>query len=67
MVYDRVFEEMYDPSEYESLTDEEAEEYARMNRKQQRAAEKKRKLPFCGVARHCEIFGDLSPWIERRK
>jgi hypothetical protein len=54
LVYDGVFEEMYNPNEYESLTDEEAEEYAKMNREQRRAAEKKRKkrkLPFRGFGK----------------
>ena len=54
LVYDGVFEEIYNPNEYESLTDEEAEEYAKMNREQRRAAEKKRKkrkLPFRGFGK----------------
>ena len=51
LVYDGVFEEMYNPNEYESLSDEEEAEIAKMNREQRRAAEKKRKkrkLPFKG-------------------
>ena len=54
LVYDGVFEEVYNPNEYESLTNEEAEEYAKMNREQRRAAEKKRKkrkLPFRGFGK----------------
>ena len=50
-MYDGVFEEMYNPNEYESLSDEEEAEIAKMNREQRRAAEKKRKkrkLPFKG-------------------
>ena len=51
LVYDGVFEEMYNPNEYEGLSDEEEEEIAKMNREQRRAADKKRKkrkLPFKG-------------------
>mmetsp|Transcript_23826 Transcript_23826/g.50541 ORF Transcript_23826/g.50541 Transcript_23826/m.50541 type:complete len:473 (+) Transcript_23826:330-1748(+) len=51
IVYDGVFEEMYNPNEYESLSEEEEEAIQKMNREQRRAAEKKRKkrkLPFKG-------------------
>ena len=51
LVYDGVFEEMYNPNEYEGLSEEEEEEIAKMNREQRRAADKKRKkrkLPFKG-------------------
>ena len=51
LVYDGVFEEMYNPNEYEGLSDKEEEEVAKMNREQRRAADKKRKkrkLPFKG-------------------
>ena len=51
LVYDGVFEEMYNPNEYEGLSEEEEEESAKMNREQRRAADKKRKkrkLPFKG-------------------
>ena len=51
LVYDGVFEEMYNPNEYEGLSDEEEEEMVKMNREQRRAADKKRKkrkLPFKG-------------------
>eukprot|EP00584_Thalassiosira_punctigera_P007736 CAMPEP_0172530888 /NCGR_PEP_ID=MMETSP1067-20121228/4494_1 /TAXON_ID=265564 ORGANISM="Thalassiosira punctigera, Strain Tpunct2005C2" /NCGR_SAMPLE_ID=MMETSP1067 /ASSEMBLY_ACC=CAM_ASM_000444 /LENGTH=385 /DNA_ID=CAMNT_0013315187 /DNA_START=54 /DNA_END=1211 /DNA_ORIENTATION=+ len=51
IVYDGVFEEEYNPDEYEGLTDEEEEERTTMNREQRRAADKKRKkrkLPFKG-------------------
>ena len=49
--YDGVFEEMYNPDEYEDLTDDEAKKRAIMNREQRRAADKRRKkkkLPFKG-------------------
>jgi len=51
IVYDGVFEEEYNPKEYESLSKEEEEEIEKMNREQRRAADKKRKkrkLPFRG-------------------
>lgn len=51
LVYDGVFEEMYNPNEYERLSDEEEKEIAKMNREQRRAEDKKRKkrkLPFKG-------------------
>jgi len=51
IVYDGVFEEEYNPKEYESLSKEEEEEIEKMNREQRRAADKKRKkrkLPFKG-------------------
>ena len=51
LVYDGVFEEMYNPNEYEDMSSEEEEQMAKMNREQRRAAEKnrkKRKLPFRG-------------------
>ncbi len=54
MVYDGVFEEIYDPNEYEGLGEEEDTSIARMNRKKRRAAEKrrkKRKLPFRGFGK----------------
>ena len=54
MTYDGVFEEMYDPNEYEGLTEEEEATMAKMNREQRRAAEKKRKkrkLPFRGFGK----------------
>jgi|EP00970_Alexandrium_tamarense_P008984 hypothetical protein len=50
-VYDGVFEEMYNPKEYENLTEDEEKALKDMNREQRRAAEKrrkKRKLPFKG-------------------
>lgn len=49
--YDGVFEEMYDPKEYEGLDDDEVAARESMNREQRRAADKKRKkrkLPFKG-------------------
>ncbi|KAL7468125.1 hypothetical protein ACHAXS_010400 [Conticribra weissflogii] len=49
--YDGVFEEMYDPKEYEGLDGEEVAAREMMNREQRRAADKKRKkrkLPFKG-------------------
>ncbi|KAL3827315.1 hypothetical protein ACHAXA_005061 [Cyclostephanos tholiformis] len=54
MTYDGVFEEIYDPNEYEGLTEEEEANMAKMNREQRRAAEKrrkKRKLPFRGFGK----------------
>jgi len=51
IVYDGVFEEEYNPKEYETLSKEEEEEVEKMNREQRRAADKKRKkrkLPFKG-------------------
>ena len=54
MVYDGVFEEMYNPNEYEGLTEEEEASMQLMNREQRRAAEKrrkKRKLPFKGFGK----------------
>lgn len=54
IVYDGVFEEMYNPNEYEGLTEEEEASMQLMNREQRRAAEKrrkKRKLPFKGFGR----------------
>eukprot|EP00581_Thalassiosira_minuscula_P031239 CAMPEP_0183785434 /NCGR_PEP_ID=MMETSP0739-20130205/66499_1 /TAXON_ID=385413 /ORGANISM="Thalassiosira miniscula, Strain CCMP1093" /LENGTH=629 /DNA_ID=CAMNT_0026029437 /DNA_START=226 /DNA_END=2116 /DNA_ORIENTATION=- len=51
IAYDGVFEEMYNPNEYESLSEEEEDAIQKMNREQRRAAEKKRKkrkLPFKG-------------------
>ena len=51
LVYDGVFEEEYNPNEYEGLSKEEEEKLQVMNREQRRAAEKnrkKRKLPFKG-------------------
>jgi hypothetical protein len=53
-VYDGVFEEMYNPKEYENLTEDEEKALKDMNREQRRAAEKrrkKRKLPFKGFGR----------------
>lgn len=49
--YDGVYEEIYNPNEFEDLTDEEADKRAAMNREQRRAADKRRKkkkLPFKG-------------------
>lgn len=49
--YDGVFEEMYNPKEYEGLSEEEEASKREMNREQRRAADKrrkKRKLPFKG-------------------
>lgn len=49
--FDGVFEDEYDPKQFESLNDEEAEEREKMNREQRRTADKtrkKRKLPFRG-------------------
>jgi len=49
--YDGVFEEMYDPKEYEGLDNDEVAARESMNREQRRAADKKRKkrkLPFKG-------------------
>lgn len=49
--YDGVFEEMYNPKEYEGLSEEEEASIKEMNREQRRAADKrrkKRKLPFKG-------------------
>ncbi|KAL3782563.1 hypothetical protein ACHAW5_004871 [Stephanodiscus triporus] len=54
IAYDGVFEEMYDPNEYEGLSEEEEANMAKMNREQRRAAEKKRKkrkLPFRGFGK----------------
>ena len=54
IVYDGVFEEMYNPNEYEGLTEEEEASMQLMNREQRRAAEKrrkKRKLPFKGFGK----------------
>lgn len=54
LVYDGVFEEMYNPDQYENLTEEEEMEMAKMNREQRRTAEKKRKkrkLPFRGFGK----------------
>ena len=51
LVYDGVFEEEYNPKEYEGLTEEEKVDREVMNREQRRAADKKRKkrkLPFKG-------------------
>ncbi|KAL7547890.1 hypothetical protein ACHAWF_011158 [Thalassiosira exigua] len=51
LVYDGVFEEMYNPNEYEGMGEEEEENMKKMNREQRRSAEKKRKkrkLPFKG-------------------
>lgn len=53
-VYDGVFEEIYNPNEYETLTAEEEEKRIKMNREQRRAADKrrkKRKLPFKGFGK----------------
>ncbi|KAL3788069.1 hypothetical protein HJC23_008131 [Cyclotella cryptica] len=53
-VYDGVFEEIYNPTEYETLTAEEEEKRNKMNREQRRAADKrrkKRKLPFKGFGK----------------
>jgi hypothetical protein len=49
--YDGVFEEMYNPDEFEDLSEEEENQRATMNREQRRAADKRRKkkkLPFKG-------------------
>ena len=49
--YDGVYEQIYNPKEFEDLSDEEAEKRATMNREQRRAADKRRKkkkLPFKG-------------------
>lgn len=49
--YDGVFEDIYNPNEFEDLTDEEAKARVVMNREQRRAADKRRKkkkLPFKG-------------------
>ncbi len=43
-----MFEEIYDPNEYEGLGEEEEACIARMNCKKRR---KKRKLPFCGFGK----------------
>ena len=43
MVYDGVFEEIYDPNEYEGLGEEEEARIARMNHEKRRAAEMRRK------------------------
>jgi RNA recognition motif-containing protein len=52
--YDGVFEEMYNPDEYEDLSEEEAKKRVTMNREQRRAADKRRKkkkLPFKGFGK----------------
>ena len=52
--YDGVFEEIYNPNEFEDLTDEEAKARVVMNREQRRAADKRRKkkkLPFKGFGK----------------
>jgi hypothetical protein len=54
MVYDGVFEEIYDLNEYEGLSEEEEARIARINREKRRAAgkrRKKRKLPFRGFGK----------------
>lgn len=51
IVYDGVFEEEYNPKEFEGMTEEEEEARKKMNREQRREANKsrkKRKLPFKG-------------------
>jgi len=51
IVYDGVFEEEYNPKEFEGMTEEEEEKMKVMNREQRREAQKKRKrrkLPFRG-------------------
>jgi hypothetical protein len=63
LVYDGVFEEMYDPNEYEGLSEEEEASIARMNREKRRAAEKKRKkrkLPFRGFGKDASSDGGVS-------
>jgi RNA recognition motif-containing protein len=53
-VYDGVFEEMYNPDEFEDLSEEEEKTRATMNREQRRAADKRRKkkkLPFKGFGK----------------
>ncbi|KAL7529407.1 hypothetical protein ACHAXR_002952 [Thalassiosira sp. AJA248-18] len=54
LVYDGVFEEMYNPNEYEGLSEEEEAAMKKLNREQRRAEEKKRKkrkLPFRGFGK----------------
>eukprot|EP00578_Thalassiosira_sp_NH16_P023681 CAMPEP_0181083814 /NCGR_PEP_ID=MMETSP1071-20121207/4366_1 /TAXON_ID=35127 /ORGANISM="Thalassiosira sp., Strain NH16" /LENGTH=350 /DNA_ID=CAMNT_0023165513 /DNA_START=482 /DNA_END=1534 /DNA_ORIENTATION=+ len=54
IVYDGVFEEEYDPKEYEGMSEEEEAERKAMNREARRAADKKRKkrkLPFKGFGK----------------
>lgn len=52
--YDGVFEEMYNPDEFEDLSEEEEKKRVTMNREQRRAADKRRKkkkLPFKGFGK----------------
>lgn len=52
--YDGVYEEIYNPDEFESLSEEEEKKRAAMNREQRRAADKRRKkkkLPFKGFGK----------------
>eukprot|EP00579_Thalassiosira_antarctica_P000550 CAMPEP_0201874176 /NCGR_PEP_ID=MMETSP0902-20130614/6504_1 /ASSEMBLY_ACC=CAM_ASM_000551 /TAXON_ID=420261 /ORGANISM="Thalassiosira antarctica, Strain CCMP982" /LENGTH=403 /DNA_ID=CAMNT_0048400987 /DNA_START=354 /DNA_END=1565 /DNA_ORIENTATION=- len=54
IVYDGVFEEEYNPNEYEGLSEEEAADRENMNREKRRAQDKKRKkrkLPFKGFGK----------------